>query len=171
MEVNMNNNSVSVVVVGTLGLIGMMIMGKWMFNEQNECNNEHCQPIQHIVAPQYQTQPNYIDNPQREKESDININIQNPPSHIDNSQRRQESETDININIQNPPTHFHNDNKFWFGYRDGYSNKRPFDNCPEYMSGYKIGIRDRHAGCHDYFDRNCPPGFSLRVPGFRLDIK
>jgi len=74
-----------------------------------------------------------------------------------------------NESIQ-PPAHFHNKNEFWFGYRDGYNGLPICDNCPEYLSGYQMGVRDRRAGCHDYFDRYCPNGFQLKVPGFRLDI-
>jgi hypothetical protein len=144
---NNNNNSLGLIIVGVLGFIGIIIVGKWILNDK-DCHNGHCEPRYRdrteFVVPQ---QPMY---PQRQPRNDDNLNI----------------------NVQPPcPPHFHNQNEFWFGYRDGYAGRPPVDRCAEYMSGYRIGIRDRHAGCHDYFDRHCPSDFSLRVPGFRLDIK
>lgn len=142
---NNNNNSLGLIIVGVLGFIGIVIVGKWILDK----DHHDCYPQRdttEIVIPHQPQQP------------------QRPyyPRHNDG----------VNINVQpSCPPHFHNKNEFWFGYRDGYSGRHPSDNCPEYMSGYRIGMRDRHAGCHDYYDRHCPPGFSLRVPGFRLDIK
>lgn len=143
----MNNNSIGVIIAGVLGFIGIIIAGKLLL-DNDHCQDGHCPPRQRMVAPQYPTRPNY------------------PNQH----HQRPRHEPDVNINIQAPPSHYHNRNEFWYGYRDGYNGRRPTDNCPEYMSGYRIGMRDRHAGCHDYFDRHCPSGFQLRVPGFRLDI-
>jgi hypothetical protein len=142
-----NNNSVGIIVVGILGFIAIVIAGKWLLDD-NHCKNGHCPPSRQM-APQYPNQyPNRPCPPQR-------------PNHNEG----------VNINIQAPPAHFHNKNEFWFGYRDGYNGLPVRDNCPEYLSGYQMGVRDRRAGCHDYFDRHCPSGFQLRVPGFRLDIR
>ena len=144
---NNNNNSLGLIIVGILGFIGIVIVGKWIL-DKDDCHH-HPQNMgrTEIVVPQQPQRPFYPrDN------GGVNINVQPPtcPPHM---------------------RHYHNKNEFWFGYRDGYAGRHPSDNCPEYMSGYRIGMRDRHAGCHDYFDQHCPPGFSLRVPGFRLDIK
>lgn len=141
---NNNNNSLGLIIVGVLGFIGIVIVGKWILDDK-DCHNGHCEPHRgrtEIVIPQ---QP--IQRPLRN--DGVNINIQSPAC----------------------PSHFHDKNEFWFGYRDGYAGRPPVDRCPEYIQGYQIGVRDRQIGRHDYFDRNCPPGFSLRVPGFRLDIK
>jgi len=68
------------------------------------------------------------------------------------------------------PEH-HNKSEFWLGYNDGYAKITARLNCPEYLHGYELGRRDRHLNRRDYFDRHYPPGFRIRVPGFRLDIK
>lgn len=147
---NNNNNSLGVIVVGILGFIGIVIVGKWIL-DKDDCHDHHFKNRTEIVVPQQppQQQPQQPQRPFYPRDNGVNINVQPPVC----------------------PPHYHNSNEFWFGYRDGYAGRHPCDNCPEYMSGYRIGMRDRHAGCHDYFDRHCPPGFSLRVPGFRLDIK
>lgn len=86
----------------------------------------------------------------------------------------QQQQRDININVRPYPqvyTHYHNKNEFWFGYRDGYTGRPACDHCPEYMQGYRVGYHDRCQGRHTYYDQHCPPGFSLKTPNFRLDIK
>lgn len=142
-----NNNSVGVIIVGVLGFIAIVIAGKWLL-DNNRCRDGHCHPRQQQMAPQYPQRPNQPYQRPRHDQG-VNINIQAPPSC---------------------PSHYHNRNEFWFGYRDGYNGRRPNDNCPEYLHGYRQGAYDRSRNCHDYFDRHCPNGFHLRVPGFKLDI-
>lgn len=86
----------------------------------------------------------------------------------------QQRQRDININVRPHPQvypQYHGKNEFWYGYRDGYNGRPICDGCPEYMQGYRVGQYDRQQGCHTYYDQHCPPGFSLKTPGFRLDIK
>jgi len=142
-----NNNSILAGVLGVLAIIGIIVVGKFMMSDR--CHDGHCEP-RHMEQPY--RQHNYPQNnyPQRNYPHNGGVNIQVAPPSC--------------------PSHYHNKNEFWFGYRDGYNRRSPVDRCPEYMSGYRQGAYDRSRNCHDYFDRNCPSGFQLRVPGFRLDI-
>lgn len=66
---------------------------------------------------------------------------------------------------------FHSNQHFWAGYNDGWSGLGHRLTTPEYNRGYEIGVYDRRKNNHYYYDHYLPPGFVLRLPGFRLDIR
>lgn len=66
---------------------------------------------------------------------------------------------------------YHNKDLFWRGYSDGFNGFAMSCNYPEYFRGYEVGVHDRHYRKPYYYDRYCPPGFSVRIPGFSLNIR
>ncbi len=66
---------------------------------------------------------------------------------------------------------YHRNQHFWAGYNDGWNSLPPRLFSREYRRGYEIGSQDRISGRPDYYDRNYPAGFNLRLPGFRLNIR
>lgn len=150
----MNNNTIGVIVVGLLGFLAIIVTGKWLLDSHHEKCRVQAQAVVPVAPPPAKTGPQ----------------PQTPPPAAPPSKN-----VDVNVNINGPRPYYpqyHNCDEFWFGYRDGYCGRPPRPGCcPEYMHGYRVGCWDRHRGCHDYFDRHCPPGFSIRTPGFRLDIR
>jgi len=67
------------------------------------------------------------------------------------------------------PPEYHHREDFWLGYQDGRYGYRRKSGCLEYSRGYDIGLADRHRNCTNYYDHHCPPGFSIRIPGLRLN--
>lgn len=134
---DMKNNSIGIIVVGLIALLAIVVVGKWLLDNQRANA-----PV--AVAPVYPSQPSQPSQP----------GVVLPPAY---------------------PHHFpqyHHCDEFWHGYRDGWRGLAPAPGCcPEYMQGYRIGKYDRGCGCPYYYDRYCPPGFSIRAPGFRLDIR
>jgi hypothetical protein len=152
-----NNNSVAVIVVGLLGFMAIAITGKWILEDKHEhhrdnCQKEQPQPLPAAPAPQVIVTPPPTPAPQ--------VIVTPPP-------------TQIIIGRPYPQAYpqYHSRNEFWQGYSDGWGGMRMRQNCPEYIQGYQIGLHDR--GCHRpyYHEQHCPPGFSLRVPGFSLNIR
>lgn len=68
-------------------------------------------------------------------------------------------------------SNYHNTDLFWRGYSDGYNGCIILGRNPEYIRGYEIGMHDRNYRKPYYYDRYCPPGFSVRIPGFSLNIR
>lgn len=144
----MGSNTVAVIVTGILGFLVMIIAGRWLFEESQD-HYDHpshrCQP----PIQSHQCQPQII---QPQCQPPI---IVQPPQHQPYPQSY---------------PHYHSQNEFWEGYWDGWSGVRMRQNCPEYSQGYKIGLHDRGCNRRQYYDQYCPPGFSLRTPGFNLRI-
>lgn len=146
---NSNSNAVLIIVVGLLAFLGFAIVGKWLLTDKHDNRRfekgNMSQPAQQ--PPVQQPAP-------------PTVIVQPPP------------ETII-IGRPYPQTYsqFHARNEFWQGYSDGWNGLLRRQNNPEYNQGYLIGVHDRKCGKPIYHDQNCPPGFSLRVPGFSLNIR
>jgi hypothetical protein len=75
------------------------------------------------------------------------------------------------------PHHYpnaHGSRDFWNGYRDGYTGASPLRFGGDYRRGYDVGVYDRNLGRPWYYDRyfrEPGSGLSLRLPGFRLDVR
>ena len=159
-----NNNSVAVIVVGLLGFVAIAITGKWLLDNKNdECDHHenHRDRIE-IIAPREQRPqpaPQVIVTPPAPQV------IVTPPAQ------------QIIIGRPYPQAYpqaypqYHNRNEFWMGYSDGWNGMVMRQNCPEYVQGYQIGLHDRSCHRPYYHEQHCPPGFSLRVPGFSLNIR
>ena len=66
---------------------------------------------------------------------------------------------------------YHRSREFWMGYSDGWNGFAMRMNMPAYNQGYAIGVHDRACNHPYYHLQYCPPGFSLRLPGFSLNIR
>jgi len=156
-----NNNSVAVIVVGLLGFMAIAITGKWILDQNNECNHhrqDHRDRIEiNTPAPQVVTPPAQ------------QIIVTPPAQQIIVTPPAQQ----IIIGRPYPQAYpqYHSRNEFWMGYSDGWNGMGMRQNCPEYIQGYQIGTHDRSCHRPYYHERHCPPGFSLRVPGFSLNIR
>lgn len=150
-ERNMSsNNSVAIVVVGLLGFLAIIITGKWLLDKHH--NHERVQQVQ--VAPQQPAPlPTAPQQPQQ-------IIVQPPASTIIIGQPYPKAYPQM-----------HNDHRFWQGYSDGWNGFPARQNCPEYAQGYVIGQYDRRCNRPIYHQQHCPPGFTLRTPGFQLNIR
>lgn len=137
-----NNNSTAIIVVGLLGFMILGITGKWLLENNNDhCEHGHCNPNQQIIQPQV-VQPQVMPQPQ----------IVQPP-------------------VKHYCPEYHSDNMFWRGYSDGWNRLNCLTEQMSYMKGYEIGAQDRSCDRHGYYDQHCPPGFSMRIPGFSLRVK
>lgn len=70
-----------------------------------------------------------------------------------------------------PCPEYHNRSEFWLGYNDGWDGRIPRMTCPEYDRGYFIGEHDRGMNRRYYYENYYPPGFHIRLPGFRFDVR
>jgi hypothetical protein len=145
-----NNNSVAIIVVGLLGFLAIIITGKWLLDKHHD--HDRVQQVQ--VAPQ-QPGPAPQQPPQQ-----IIVTPPAPPANII-------------IGQPYPQTYpqFHSKHEFWQGYSDGWNNIPMRQRCPEYVQGYQIGQHDRRCNRPYYHQQHCPPGFTLRTPGFSLNIR
>lgn len=141
-----NNNSTAIIVVGLLGFVILGITGKWLLeNNKDHCEHGHCNPNQQIIQPQVvQPMVRPVVRPQAM-----------PPEHT----------------TKHYCPEYHSDNMFWRGYSDGWNRLNCLTEQMSYMKGYEIGVQDRSYNRHCYYDEHCPPGFSLRIPGFSLRVK
>lgn len=144
-----NNNGTALVVLGLLGFLAIIITGKFILdNNRRDCDHHDGQVI--INRPHRDGYRPRVDvSPRVEVAPPVRPHIQSYP----------------------PCPEYHNKSEFWMGYNDGYAGIHARLGCPEYVRGYEIGRHDRHSNCRDYFDRYYPPGFHIRVPGFRLDVR
>lgn len=138
---NNNNNTIGIIVVGLIAFIAIVVTGKWLLDRKHEHHER--EPRAEMVAPPPATpqQPGVIVVPPA------------PPAY---------------------PYYvpeWHRNQHFWAGYNDGWNGFGRRLATPEYMRGYEIGEYDRRTGRHYYYDQYYPPGFSLRLPGFRLNIR
>lgn len=150
-----NNNSVSVIVVGLLGFVAIVITGKWLLEKDDECDHHHRDRIE-------------INTPQQPPAPAPQVIVTPPAPQVVTPPAPQ-----IIIGRPYPQTYpqYHNRNEFWQGYSDGWNGMGMRQNCPEYAQGYQIGLHDRNCRRPYYHEEHCQPGFSLRVPGFRLNIR
>ena len=145
----MGNNSVAVIMVGALGFLAIVIAGKWLLSEPD---HHDC----HVVQPPIITAQPPVSN--------------HPPIIVRPQPTRPPARPPIAQPYPGSYPHYHNRNEFWQGYSDGWSGNIARQRCPEYLQGYQIGKYDRQCNRHQYYDQHCPPGFSLRIPGFNLQI-
>jgi len=156
MEEDMsNNNSVAIIVVGLLGFVAIVITGKWLLDENERCNQRDRIEI---------NTPHFRGNFPIERPAQ-----QQPAPQVIVTPPVQQ----IIIGRPYPQVYpqYHNRNEFWQGYSDGWGGMGMRQNCPEYIQGYQIGLHDRNCRRPYYHEQHCPPGFSLRVPGFSLNIR
>jgi len=146
-----SNNSIAVIVVGLLGFLAIIITGKWLLDRKDHC--DHPPVVQ--VAPQQPQQP-----PRRQQSQQPQVIVQPPPPQIIIGQPYPHSYP-----------HHHNKHEFWQGYSDGWNGIPMRQHCPEYAQGYQIGQHDRRCNRPRYHEQHCPPGFTLRTPGFSLNIR
>lgn len=99
------------------------------------------------------------------------IQQQSIPSQPQTQAQTQEPMTPQPIVVQPVFSQYHNRNDFWQGYSDAWNRLGMRQDSPGYIQGYQIGLRDRRSNRPYYHDHYCPPGFSMRVPGFSLRIK
>lgn len=152
----MKDNTAAILVIGLLGFLAIIITGKWLLDRRD--NDHRHRPI--IVQQQPAPMP-----PQPQPK------IESPPVIVLPPQQPV---------VVLPPTYphhaptCHGNKDFWLGYRDGYRGLPVVDYCPEYSQGYRIGHYDRLQGRPYYYDRywrEPGSGFSLRIPGFSLNIR
>lgn len=146
------DNSIALIVVGLIGFLAVIITGKWLL-DNNDCEHNHNRHHmeQRACPPQGR--------PHRFVEQQPQVIVQPPATQI--------------VGRPYPQTYpqYHNRQEFWMGYSDGWNNFPRRLNCPEYTQGYVVGQHDRRCNRPYYHQQHCPPGFSLRVPGFSLNIR
>ena len=93
------------------------------------------------------------------------------PQIIQEPQVIQQPPIVINQPYPNTYPEYHNNNVFWQGYSDGWNGFIRRSEGIAYLKGYDIGIHDRRCNHPYYHERYCPPGFSLRLPGFHINVR
>jgi hypothetical protein len=143
-----SNNTVGIIVVGLVAFLAIVVTGKWLLDS----HRHHRRRTEIVdVDPQTQQQLPQTVVPQQTQPPVIVLPGGGPyPYHYPQYHRNQE---------------------FWRGYNDGWNNLSSSLVTPAYLRGYEIGAHDRRLGRHYYYDRYYPPGFSLTLPGFRLNIR
>lgn len=137
-----NNNTIGIIVVGLIAFLAIVVTGKWLLDRRHDHEHNRIERVEN--QPQ-------------------------PPAP---------ATTQPGVIVVPPgaayPYHYpewHNNQHFWAGYNDGWNGFGHRLGTPEYLRGYEIGEYDRRMGRHYYYDHYYPPGFSLRLPGFRLNIR
>lgn len=150
-EDNMNNNNtIGIIVAGLVAFLAIVVTGKWLLDKHH--HQKDCAPA--AVAP-----------------------MSTPPTAAPTTPAPTQPTQPPVIVVPGGgpyPYHYpeyHSNQEFWRGYNDGWNGFRSTLVSPAYLRGYEIGAHDRRLGRHYYYDRYYPPGFHLRVPGFRLDIR
>jgi hypothetical protein len=139
---NNSNNTIGIIVVGLIAFLAIVVTGKWLLDRHHDHYHE---PRAEMAAP-----PATPATPQQ-------------PGVI------------VVPGAPGPYPYYvpawHNNQHFWAGYNDGWNAIGRRLATPEYLKGYEIGEHDRRLGRHYYYDHYYPPGFSLRLPGFHLNIR
>lgn len=143
------NNSMALIVLGVLGCLAIIITGKFIL--ENSCDHEnHSRPI--IIN--------------RDKDGHGHGHGQPRPPQPPNPPQPPQV-----VIPYEPCPEYHNRSEFWLGYNDGWDRRVPRMTCPEYSRGYAIGEHDRIMNRRYYYENYYPPGFHIRLPGIRFDIR
>lgn len=140
------NNSIALIVLGVLGCLAIIITGKFIL-ENSRVRENSSRPI--IINRGKDTHQCPPQQPQ-------------PHSH---------SHPQPQVIPYEPCPEYHNRSEFWLGYNDGWDGRVPRMACPEYDRGYSIGEHDRVMNRRYYYENYYPPGFHIRLPGIRFDIR
>lgn len=144
------NNGTALVVLGLLGFLAIIITGKFILD--NNRRDDHCD---HDCNRQVIIERGERHGPR------VEVSPQIPQRPFPQAHPRPYT----------PCPEYHSNSEFWLGYNDAWARIPARMSCPEYLRGYDIGAYDRYMNRRDYYDRYYPPGFHIRVPGFRLDVR
>ena len=136
-----NNNSTVILVSGTV--LSLLLIIFLLFNKQMvQPQLVIPQQVAQAPAPPVVVQPEIINNP-------VIVGQPYPHSY----------------------PQYHSNRAFWDGYSDGWNGFRYRSEGVAYLQGYEIGRHDRTCNHAYYHERYCPPGFSLRLPGLRINVR